>query len=404
MLDQFYSDAESVTGDELLAEAYNLRQQDNEEVAAFASRLDNQVRLTKLRQCELLPDDNAVDKHLRILFWAGLRQGIKDKARHKKDQYKTFGELITAARYGEKEANNSTQDPSESPGQTQCNSREVREVLKEGIQKKEVVNHIKPNEAEQREKVNELLKRQNGVFAQDDKDLGCSSEIKHEIVLTDLTPVRDTYRRVPPGQFEEFKNAVCDLLAGGIIRESKSPYASPVVLVRNKDGSLRVCVDFRKINAKTVRLPRITERVEALQGSQWFCSLDLQSGYLQVEVEEKDNAKTAMTTPFGLFEFNRMPFGLTNAPATFQRLMERCLTGLNLQICLAYLDDIIVFAKSFEEILSRLDQVFDRLSGYGLKLKPSKCSLFQTELKYLRHIVSREGVSPDPDKVKALKE
>ncbi|KAK3733491.1 hypothetical protein QZH41_019393, partial [Actinostola sp. cb2023] len=161
--------AESVTGDELLAEAYNLRQQDNEEVAAFASRLDNQVILTKLRQCELLPDDNAVDKHLRILFWAGLRQGIKDKARHKKDQCKTFGELITAARYGEKEANNSTQAPKrvsrsnpvqQVPQGTQdkkpswvnemCTSfsREVREVLKEGIQKKEVVNHNKPNEGQ----------------------------------------------------------------------------------------------------------------------------------------------------------------------------------------------------------------------------------------------------------------
>jgi len=169
MLDQFYSDAESVTGDELLAEAYNLRQQDNEEVVAFASRLDNQVRLAKLRKCELLPDDNAVEKHLRILFWAGLRPGIKDKARHKKDQCKTFGELITAARYGEKEANNSTQAPKrvarsnpvqQVPQGTQdkkpswvnemCTSfsREVREVLKEGIQKKEVVNHIKPNEGQ----------------------------------------------------------------------------------------------------------------------------------------------------------------------------------------------------------------------------------------------------------------
>ena len=119
---------------------------------------------------------------------------------------------------------------------------------------------------------------------------------------------------------------------------------------------------------------------------------------------EEDKQKTAMTTPFGLFEYNRMPFGLTNAPATFQRLMERCLVGLNLKICLAYLDHVIVFAKSFEEMLSRLEAVLQRLSEYGLKLKPSKCKLFQTRVTYLGHVVSSEGVGPDPDKLTALRE
>ena len=166
---------------------------------------------------------------------------------------------------------------------------------------------------------------------------------------------------------EEFKRAVSDLLEAGVIRESRSPYASPVVLVRKKDGGLRVRVDFRKLNAKTIKdaypIPRIAETLEALQGAKWFCSLDLQSGYLQVGVRERDKPKTAMTTPFGLYEFNRMPFGLTNAPATFQRLMERCLVGLNLRICLVYLDDIIVFGRSFEEVLERLETMLKRL-GY----------------------------------------
>ena len=118
--------------------------------------------------------------------------------------------------------------------------------------------------------------------------------------------------------------------------------------------------------------------------------------------ERTDKPKTAMTTPFGLFEFNRMPFGLTNAPATFQRLMERCLTGLNLKICLAYLDDVIVFARTFEEMLEKLEAVLKRLGGHGLKLKPSKCKLFQTKLAYLGHVVSKDGVEPDPEKISEM--
>ncbi|CAB3989530.1 Hypothetical predicted protein [Paramuricea clavata] len=196
------------------------------------------------------------------------------------------------------------------------------------------------------------------------------------------------------------------MLSSGVIRESKSPYASPAVLVRKKDGGLRVCVDFRKINAKTIRdaypLPGISDTLEALEGARWFCSLDIQSGYLQVRVAEKDKPKTALTTPFGLYEFNRMPFGLTNAPATFQRLMERCLSGLNLKICLVYLDDVIVFARTFEEMLERLEAVLRRLGEFGLKLKPSKCKLFQTKLTYLGHVVSENGVEPDPEKISAL--
>ena len=244
------------------------------------------------------------------------------------------------------------------------------------------------------------------VFSKGSTHLGNTSEIAHEIRLTDDIPVRDPYRRVPPAQLDEFRVAVQDLLEAGVIRESKSPYASTVVLVRKKDGRLRVCVDFRKINAKTVidayPIPRIAETLEALHGAKWFCFLDLQSGYLQVGVREADKPKTATTTPFGLYEFNRMPFGLTNEPAMFQRLMERCLAGLNLKICLVYLDDIIVFGSTFEETLRQLRIVLKRLGDFGLKLKASKCKLFHTELSYLGHIVYALGVSPDPDKIKAL--
>lgn len=132
------------------------------------------------------------------------------------------------------------------------------------------------------------------------------------------------------------------MLEAGVIRKSKSPYASPVVLVRKKDNSRRVCADFRKLNSKTIKdsypIPRIAETLDlALSGAKWFCTLDLQSGYLQVPLAKRDQHKTGMTTPFGLFEFQRMPFGLTNAPATFQRLMESCLDGLNFRTCAVYL-------------------------------------------------------------------
>ena len=213
--------------------------------------------------------------------------------------------------------------------------------------------------------------------------------------------MQDPYRRVPPAQLDEFRIAVHDLLEAGVIREPNSPYASPVVLVWKKDGRLWVCVDFRILNAKTGRdvylIPSVTETLEALHGAKWFCSLDLQSGFLQVGMCEANKPKTAMTTPFGLNEFNRMPFGLTNAPATFQQLMARCLAGLNLKVCLVYLDDIIVFGSTFEETLKWLEIVLKRLSDFGLRLKAPKCKLFHMELSYLGHIVSTLCISLDPD-------
>ena len=162
-------------------------------------------------------------------------------------------------------------------------------------------------------------------------------KVQHEINLMDDKPVKQSCRRVPPAQLDEFREAVKDRLEAGVIRESKSHCSSPVVLVRKKDKGQRICVDVGQLNRKTIKdaypIPRIKEMLDALQGAKWFCTLDLQSRYLQVEMTEKDKEKIGMTTSFGLFEFNRMPFRLKNAPATFQRLMERCLGGFNLKTC-----------------------------------------------------------------------
>ena len=167
-------------------------------------------------------------------------------------------------------------------------------------------------------------------------------------------------------------------------------------------------MNYRKLNAKTIRdsfpLPRIDESLDALNGARLFTTLDLASGFNQVAVNEEDKAKTAFITPFGLFEYNRMPFGLKNAPASFSRLMQSCLNDQVFQILLVYLDDIIIFSKTFEEHLEWLDRVLTRLAQHGLKIKPQKCTFLSDRVSYLGHVVSAEGVETDPEKVSAVKE
>ena len=168
-----------------------------------------------------------------------------------------------------------------------------------------------------------------------------------------------------------------------------------------------MCVDYRKLNSRTVRdqfnVPKIEDALNSLSGAKWFSCLDLKSGYYQVEMEESDKEKTAFWCPLGFYEFNRMPQGITNAPATFQRLMERCMGGLNSLGVLVYLDDLVVYSKTLEEHEQRLEQVLDRLISYGLKLNPEKCRFVQTSIKCLGHVISAEGVQTDPDKIEAVK-
>ena len=199
------------------------------------------------------------------------------------------------------------------------------------------------------------------------------------------------------------------MLDAGAIRESQSPFSSNVVLVRKKDGSLRFCIDYRKLNNRTVKdayyLPRIEETIDTLSWSKYFSKLDLRSGYWQVGVKESDKMKTAFSVgPLGFFECNRMAFGLCNSPASFQRLTEWCMGELHLRECLIYLDDIIIFSKTFDEHLVRLANVFRQLEVHGIKLKGSKCEFFQRQVNYLGHIVSDAGIHTDSDKIAVLKE
>lgn len=207
----------------------------------------------------------------------------------------------------------------------------------------------------QLDKLRALFEKHAEVFAKNEESLGYTETVRHRIRLKDDIPVSQPYRRIPPTLYEEVKEHIKTLLRKGIIKESMSPYASPIVLVRKKDQSLRLCVDYRHLNAKTVRdaypLPRIEKSLDRLHGAKWFSVMDLASGFNQVAMEEKDREKTAFITPMGLSECLRMPFGLTNSPATFQRLMQGVLGDQMFQILLVYLDDIIVYSQTFEEHL-----------------------------------------------------
>ena len=178
-------------------------------------------------------------------------------------------------------------------------------------------------------------------------------------------------------------------------------------MVTKKDGSKRFCVDYRKLNDITIKdaypLPRIDASLDQLSGAEWFTCLDLNSGYWRVEVEESDRPKTAFVSRRGLFEFRVMPFGLCNTPATFERLVETVLAGLNWQTCLIYLDDVIVIGRNFEDMIKNLDNVLQRLHEAGLKLKPRKCQLFAKQVEFLGHVISREGIQTDPKKTEVVR-
>ena len=162
----------------------------------------------------------------------------------------------------------------------------------------------------------------------------------------------------------------------GIVEPAASPWASNVVLVKKKDGSLRFCVDYRRLNAITYKdsypLPLIDNCLSALSGASWFSTLDLRAGYYNIPIAECDRDKSAFITRTGCYRFTVMPFGPTGAPSVFQRLMDLVLCGLSYVSCLVYLDDIIIFGRNFEEHLDRLREVFDRICQANLKLKPSK--------------------------------
>jgi hypothetical protein len=209
-----------------------------------------------------------------------------------------------------------------------------------------------------------------------------------------------------PPMRQELKKNLQEMLDAGIIRPSTSEYASPVVLVKKRDGSWRFCLDFRLLNKVTkpitYPLPRINDAINCLSGATYFTTLDLRSGFFQVEMKESDIEKTAFSTVYGLYEFTRMPQGLSNSSSTFQRVMDCIMAGLQYECLIVYLDDLIVFGKTYDEHLGRLEEVMDRLKKANMKLSPKKCHFMKTKVSYLGHVVSQGSIQPHPDKVKAI--
>ncbi|KAI7797198.1 hypothetical protein IRJ41_020208, partial [Triplophysa rosa] len=255
-------------------------------------------------------------------------------------------------------------------------------------------------------RLRQKLSVRGDVFSIHEWEVGLAQGVEHHIRLHDNKPFRERSRRLAPADIEDVRRHIKDLLAAGIIKESRSPYASPIVIARKKNGAIRMCIDYRTLNARTIpdqyTTPRIEDALDCLAGSRWFSVLDLRSGYYQIPMAEEDKEKTAFICPVGFFQYERMPQGITGAPATFQRLMEKAVGDMHLLQVIVYLDDIIVFGSTLEEHEERLLKVLDRLRESGLKVSIDKCQFCQPQVRYVGHIVSAAGVSPDPAKIEAV--
>lgn len=266
--------------------------------------------------------------------------------------------------------------------------------------------------SEEKQTIERLCSEYSDIFYQEGTPLTFSNQIKHQIKTTDEIPIYTKTYRYPFIHKPEVEKQIKNMIDQKIIRHSNSPWSSPIWIVAKKLDSSgkqkwRVVVDYRKLNDKTIDdrypLPNITDLLDKLGRCQYFTTLDLASGFHQIEMDENDIAKTAFTSENGHYEYLRMPFGLKNAPATFQRIMDNILRGIQNEKCLVYLDDIIIFSTSLQEHVDRLREVFKRLRETNFKIQLDKSEFLRKEVAYLGHLVTQNGVKPNPDKIKAIK-
>jgi hypothetical protein len=257
-----------------------------------------------------------------------------------------------------------------------------------------------------RSEFKKLLYTYADVFrTEGDKSQACPL-FEQSIPLTDDIPVCVKQYPLPRAAREALKDRVTEFLDAGIIQPSNSAYNSPVWMVQKKDGTWRVCVDYRELNKKIPNdpfpLPRIEEMLEEFRDCQFISTCDLYWGFYQIPVNRADTHKLAFSTDQGRFEFIHLPMGLRTSPAVFQRLMNLVFTDYLKHFVLVYMDDMIIYSSSADEHMQRLNQIFERMRSAGLKFKIEKCKFFQTELSFLGFIISKEGISLDPKKVKAV--
>ncbi|XP_004971882.1 uncharacterized protein LOC101768429 [Setaria italica] len=260
--------------------------------------------------------------------------------------------------------------------------------------------------SEQPVEIQQLLQK-NAAISQEPQTLPPARPIDHTIpLLPGSQSVNIKPYRYAPRLKDEMEAQIKDMLRRGIIQHSTSPFSSPVLLVKKKDGTWRFCVDYRRLNAITVKnkypMPVVDELLDELSGSNWFSKFDLRSGYHQIRFAPYDIHKTAFKTYSGHYEFRVMPSGLTNALATFQDTMNKIFAEFNRKFVLVFVDDILIYSTSYEQHLQHLQLVFDVIAKHEFFLKPSKCSFAQQQLEYLGHIISAEGVATEPSKVQVI--
>ena len=258
----------------------------------------------------------------------------------------------------------------------------------------------------QKQLMKELLYRNQDIFAINMMELGCTDIVEHAINNNDIVTYVRPYK-TPMTQRPIIKQFIDEMLENRIIRPSVSPYSSPIVLTKKASGELRFCIDFRVINGNTpadrYQLPRIMEVFNSLYGTTIYSVFDMFSGFWQLNLREKDRHKTSFSTEFGSFEFNRFPFGLKNSGSVFQRMINRVMGPALGKHVICYMDDGIVFSRSFQEHLVHIEDVFQRLREFNLRLKLAKCAFAKDKLLYVGHIVNEAGIKPNPEKIEAVK-
>lgn len=256
-----------------------------------------------------------------------------------------------------------------------------------------------------------VYKNQDLFFKEGDK-LTNVKEIKHQIITKESRPIYSRIYRFPKIHEEEVDKQVKEMLEQNIIQPSNSPYNSPIWVVPKKvdnsgEQKWRIVIDYRKLNDITIDdkfpIPNIESIFDKLGRAQYFTTLDLAKGFHQILVDEKDRPKTAFSTPHGHFEFVRMPFGLKNAPATFQRMINYALRDHINKTCVVYLDDILIFSTSLQEHINSINEIFDKLRIYNLKIQIDKCNFFAKETEYLGHVLTNSGIKPNGKKVEAIR-
>lgn len=281
------------------------------------------------------------------------------------------------------------------------------------IRAKEVISRLRTGHLNEEERINlvRLCEKYSDIFYIEGEALTFTNKIKHRIRTTDEIPVHTKSYRYPYIHRDEVRDQISKMLSQGIIRPSESAWSSPIWVVPKKaDASgkakWRLVVDFRKLNEKTYDdkypIPNINDVLDKLGNCQYFTTLDLASGFYQVETDPIDIPKTAFNVENGHYEFLRMPMGLKNAPSTFQRVMDNVLKDLQNSVCLVYLDDIVVFSTSLQEHIINLEKVFERLRESNFKVQLDKSEFLKLETSYLGHIISRDGIKPNPDKITAI--